>query len=213
MGKGRVPRAAGVAGIAFVPAGAVSQITSADVPPIDRSRLEGALEAGYRDIRGDPSWFEQARRFLGRALTEFSEHLSGINGAGSVIAWLVVAALVVGIFLLLRRLSIVPERRRARPAAAAKPPVDWARIAEEALARGDIVGAIRARFRVLIGALSERGVVVDEPSLTAGECRRAVRSAMPGAYLAVSRATEVFELAAYAHAALKATDVDALREA
>jgi hypothetical protein len=200
--------AAVVVAIALVPEAATA------VPdPIDRRRLTDALDAAYSDVRSDPTWLEHLRRFLGRALTEILERLGSFTGAGSVVAWIIVGLLGIGAVLLIRRLAIVPERRRVQHPDAAKTSVDWARTAEEALARGDLVGAIRARFRVLIVALSDRGVVVDEPSLTAGECRQAVRSAMPGAYLAVSRATEVFELAAYSHASLTTRDVDALREA
>jgi hypothetical protein len=181
--------------------------------PIDQRRLNDALDAAYSDVRSDPTWIEHLRRYLGRALSEILGNLGSFTGAGSVVAWIIVGLLAIGAVLLIRRLAIVPERHRTRSTEAAKTPVDWARIADEALARGDLVGAIRARFRLLIVALSDRGVVVDEPSLTAGECRQAVQSAMPGAYLTVSRATEVFELAAYAHAALTTTDVDTLREA
>jgi hypothetical protein len=190
-----------------------SEAATAIPDPIDRRRLTDALDAAYSDVRSDPTWLEHLRRFLGRALTEILERLGTFTGAGSVVAWIIVGLLALGAVLLIRRLAIVPERRRTRTTEAAETPVDWARIADEALARGDLVGAIRARFRMLIVALSDRGVVVDEPSLTAGECRLAVRSAMPGACLTVSRATEVFELAAYAHASLTTRDVDALREA
>jgi hypothetical protein len=187
--------------------------SAAATAQIDRDRVEAALDAAYVGVRSEPGWFERAARFIGRLFSEFFARLASFAGAGSVIAWIVVAGLIVGALFLLRRLSLVPERRRAARTEAGGPAVDWALVAEEALARGDVAAAIRARFRLLVGALSDRGVVVDEPSLTAGECRQAVRSAMPGAYQSVARATEVFELAAYAHAALTRTDLETLREA
>lgn len=180
---------------------------------LDRERLRRTLAASYPGIRARPGLASRVQRALADFLAEAIAQLVR-GGAASVVAWIVVAAVVLGGLLLLRRLAIVPERRaRARSGAGAPVPADWGRAAEEALARGDLSEAVRALYRILLGALSARGVVSDAPSLTAGECRRAVGAALPAASVVVDRATWIFERTAYGRRAPTREDVDAVRDA
>ena len=179
----------------------------------DPARIKDALRRAYVGINGDPSLLERVRRSLGAVLAEIVRSLGRFHGAGSAVAWAIVVAAVIGLLLLIRRLAVVPERARRKDAATPVNVVDWEREEAEALARGDIAVAIRARYRLLVAALSARGVVIDAPSLTAGECRGAVRTSMPAVYPTVERATQLFELAAYAHAPLGRDDVEVVREA
>ena len=117
-------------------------------------------------------------------------------------------------WVVVRRLRyVVPERAGWGRGGRRNPAPDWHRIAEHALARGDLPAALRARYGALLAALATRGVVPDAPSLTAGECRRAVAGRLPGAYPAVAEATSIFEHAVYGRAPLTLGDVDALRDA
>jgi hypothetical protein len=181
--------------------------------PTDSVRIRDALRSAYAGIHADPGIIERVRRTLGAVLAEIVRSLAGFHGAGSVIAWAIVVAALVGLLFLIRRLSLVPEKRRPREAAEQAVAVDWEREEADALARGDVAGAVRARFHLLVAALETRGVVGHSPSLTAGECRGAVRASMPAVYPVVERATHLFELAAYAHAPLDRDDVEAVREA
>jgi len=91
--------------------------------------------------------------------------------------------------------------------------VDWRRAADEALARGDQNEAVMALYHVLVHTLASRGVVREAPSLTAGECRWAVRRERPGLAVPIERATAAFERVAYGKQDAAAGDVDALRAA
>jgi hypothetical protein len=51
------------------------------------------------------------------------------------------------------------------------------------------------------------------PSLTAGECRRAVAGGLPGVYPAVAKATTIFESVMYGRAEATAGGVDTLAAA
>jgi len=62
-------------------------------------------------------------------------------------------------------------------------------------------------------ALAGRGIVPDTPSLTAGECRRAVAGGLPGAYPVVAKATTIFESVMYGRAEATASGVDTLAAA
>ncbi|MCW3037952.1 MAG: hypothetical protein JWM17_3264, partial [Actinobacteria bacterium] len=90
---------------------------------------------------------------------------------------------------------------------------DWDRVAREAMARGDLAEAVRARYGALLASLAGRGIVPDTPSLTAGECRRAVAGGLAGVYPVVAKATTIFESVMYGAAEATAGDVDTLAAA
>ncbi|TMK47981.1 MAG: DUF4129 domain-containing protein [Actinobacteria bacterium] len=122
--------------------------------------------------------------------------------------------LAVVVVVLIRRLGyIVPERRAAGDGPGRQGKPDWDRLAREAMARGDLVEAVRARYGALLAALAGRGIVPDTPSLTAGECRRAVAGGLPGAYPVVAKATTIFESVMYGRAEATAGGVDTLAAA
>lgn len=179
----------------------------------DRAAVADALRNAYRGVRAAPGWRERIVRAVIDWFGSVLDRLSNFSGPGSVIAWVVVAAVLAFVLWLLTRLRLVPERSVRDRGAEGPEDVDWHRLAREALARGDEPEAVRAHYRALLAALARRGVVSDSPSLTAGECRVSVGRFLPGAYTEIARATGVFERVAYGRNALASGDLDAMRRA
>ena len=188
-------------------------------PQPDGAREAAALAAAYAGITARPGLLARLRHDAWVSLLSAWQWLRGLfhgkSWLGNLIAYVSVVVVLGLAVLLARRLRhVVPEAggqatgRRRRSQA-----VDWDRVAEEALARGDLDAAIRARYQALLAALAARGVIPRAPSLTAGECRRAVAANLPGAYPAVARATAIFESTVYGRSPADRSEVDALQDA
>jgi hypothetical protein len=136
-----------------------------------------------------------------------------LRGPETLIAWLVVLALLLPLIPLARRLGVVQHRTAPALGGRSQASPDWYRLAEEALARGDLRAAVRALYGALLASLSARGVLPGLESLTAGECRRAVATARPALYPAVLTATTAFERVIYGRVDPRPEDIQALREA
>jgi hypothetical protein len=183
----------------------------AATPPA-RADVRAALARAYRGISAQPSILERIRRKIGELLDAFLMRLLSFRGGGTLAAWLLVGGLLVVAIWLLTRLKLVPERR-VQDEGEDEGSVDWHGIAADALARGDQPEAVRAHYRALLAALAARGVLQNSPSLTAGECRRTVGSAMPTVYPDVAQATGIFERVAYGRRPLEPGDLEAMRRA
>jgi hypothetical protein len=183
--------------------------------PIDRETVETALASAYRgSLQVDPGFIARIRRALGELIQNLFSRVFSFRGAGTFIAWAVLIALGVIAFWLVRRLRLVPETiMDAKDAGARAPRVDWIARAEEAFRAGDLHGAIHAFYRGLVSALSGRGLLIDAPALTAGECRTTVRALRPDLFQAVADATGAFEQVAYGGAVPGPEDVETLRKA
>jgi hypothetical protein len=193
--------------------GAVEAALAAD--PADPERVEAALDAAYSSaIQVRPGLVERIRRAMSELTQALAVRLLTFVGTSTLLAWAVLIALGVGAFWLLRRLRFVPERRLpgARVSTRAEL-VDWSRRAEEAIRAGDLNEAIRALYRSLLATLVRRGLLVEGPGLTAGECRAAVGAARPALFAAVAQATDSFERVAYGGASPGPNDVEVLQSA
>jgi hypothetical protein len=184
-------------------------------PPVDPDRVDAALDEAYRGaIQVDPGLIERVRRAIAELIGGLLEKLFTFSGAGSVLAWAVIAALAVLAIWLLRRLRFVPETTMTPGRTSSRPiRVDWDAHAEEAIRRGDLRAAVHAFYRGLLSALSGRGLLRDLPALTAGECRTTVRALRPELFDAVAEATGTFERVAFGGAEPRAADVEAMRRA
>lgn len=158
---------------------------------IDAGRVRDAT----REVLGRPAyddlapslpevWLERARG----ALADLLDALLGsgaASGAGRVVAFVVVALLVLGGAALLLGL----RRRRSRDAVVDVPTGEDARssvaAADAARRAGDHERAVRARYAALVLALVEGGVLVARPGLTVGEVGATVSAAVPNARSAV----------------------------
>ncbi|HEU5002647.1 MAG TPA: DUF4129 domain-containing protein [Actinomycetota bacterium] len=180
--------------------------------------LSRELALAYRGIATRPSFWARVRHDVWVVLLTIFERIGSLVSAIPLPSWLLalIAVLVAGlvvVILIRRARMVVPERAVPLPGTRRSKQPDWDRMADEALARGDLEAAVRARYRALLAALAARGVVPAAQSLTAGECRRAVSSGMPDLFPAVARATQVFESAIYGHTPVERSEVEALREA
>ena len=185
---------------------------------VDPARVAAALRASFGGIHTKPGLPERIRHDIWVLLVTLWERLTRAANRVPIphglLLPLVLTALGVVIVLLVRRFgSVVPERKAAGVAAARQRKTDWDRMAREAMARGDLVQAVRARYGALLAALAARGIVPETPSLTAGECRRAVASALPDAYPSVAKATSIFESVMYGRSEPTAEGVDTLAAA
>jgi uncharacterized protein DUF4129 len=186
--------------------------------PVDPAQLEAALSHSYRGIKAEPGLGQRlvdaVQQVLGYLLRLFFAALERIGGAGSLVQWLAATALS---FLILwlawkifRRIGLVKETSRGEGSQRA-PTIDWRADAEAALARGDLLQAVRAYYRQLVQSLAAKGWVSDRPGVTSGECRRAVKNLPISSE--VERATRVFEAVVYGRRSPRGEDVEALRSA
>lgn len=186
--------------------------------PPNRGRMAAAIASAYQGINIHPGLLARIRHDLWVIILTLIQRLRGVLKHIPAPSWVVVVAALavlaaVGVLLVRRFTTLVPEHVAHTPGVRKSKPTDWDRLADEALARGDLTGAVRARYRALLAALATRGVIPQTPSLTAGECRRAVASGLPQAYPVVARATTIFEATLYGHSPVDTADVETLREA
>lgn len=184
----------------------------------DARTLGRQLALAYRGIKTKPSFWDRVRHDVWVVLLTVLQHIESVVSSIPLPPWLIAlfALVIIGlaVVLLIRRARmVVPEQAAHGPGTSRAKAPDWDKMAEEALARGDLDGAVRARYRALLAALAARGVVPAAQSLTAGECRRAVSKGLPDLFPAVAQATQVFESAIYGHAPIERTSVETLREA
>lgn len=184
--------------------------------PPDPAAVHDAVRRAFIGV-ARPTSVDALRAYVYAAIAKILrlvfEPLREFRGVRSVVAWAVVAALLAGVVLLLRRqgLGLVPDRSTGR--ARGSRDIDWDRVAEEALRRGDLREATRALYHVLQRGLALRGIVPSGTSTTAGECRAAVAAKLPGVYDEIARGTNAFERVAYGGASASPEDVEALRDA
>jgi len=155
------------------------------------------------ELRPEPrSLLDQLRDWVLDRLGEVIEALLE-GGAGSVLGWLVVVLLLAGAGVAVARLA-----RGMRPDAAAPRPsvlpsgrsaAEWLAEAAALEQAGHWRRALRCRYRGLVAALAEAGVVDDVPGRTAGEYRFDLRRSRPAVSADFTAATELFELAWYGH--------------
>jgi hypothetical protein len=184
--------------------------------PADPDNVEAALNAAYRDaLQVRPGLVERIQRAVSELRQGLAYRLFTFVGTSSVLAWMVLVGFALLGYGLVRRLRLIPERTLTAPTKGSTggSPVDWSRRAEEAIRTGDLKEAVRALYRALLATLARRGLLVDAPGLTAGECRKAVEAARPSLLAAVTQATHSFERVAYGGLPPESSDVDLLRRA
>ena len=183
--------------------------------PVDTDDVESALTDAFRGVlQVDPGLIERIRRAIGELIQNLLARLFSFQGAGTIVAWAVLVGLGILAVWLIRRLRLVPETSmEVVGGRTGAPRVDWISRAEDAVRAGDLHLAVHAFYRGLLGALSGRGLLIDAPGLTAGECRSTVRAVRPELFDAIADATGTFEQIAYGGAVPEPDDVDTLRRA
>jgi hypothetical protein len=140
----------------------------------------------------------------------FGNLVSG--GGGTVVAWIILGAALVGVLYLLVRHGRVTLPRGA----AGEEPVvmveltrsatEWRAEAEQLEAEGRWAEGLRCRHRALVADLVRRGAIPEQAGRTAGEYVRDVATTLPDATAPLAAATELFEAAWYGGATTGAAE-------
>jgi hypothetical protein len=140
----------------------------------------------------------------------------GGSGAGGIVGLVLLGLVLLGVGVLVARfsrgLTPSPEVAAAVPAGRRRSAAEWRAQAEAQERAGAWREAVRSRYRALVADLASRGVVEEVPGQTAGEYRREVGRALPGAAGEFAGATELFEVAWYGHADTGAKEAAHLRD-
>jgi hypothetical protein len=168
-----------------------------------------------REFRPPPrSPVQAALDWMGRQLDHFFNHLP--YGKGNVIGWIIAAAGVAAIVVLLVRFArnIQRDPGHALPVDTdvGRLPTDWQAEAVAHESAGEWREALRCRYRAMVATLAARGLIDEVPGRTSGEYRAAVTRAVPGAAPDFSGATELFERSWYGGKATGPEDSARFRE-
>jgi hypothetical protein len=177
----------------------------AELPVPDHSAAEARRRAeeilSSPEFRApEPSLLERVRDWLLERFADLLRTLAG-SGAGTVVAWVILGALVAVLVVLVARVGHTVRRDPAGGVDAVverrRPAVEWLAEAERFEAAGDWKRALRCRYRALLADLVRHGVVRDVPGRTTGEYRREVQARLPAAGGEFAGASELFERAWY----------------
>ena len=140
----------------------------------------------------------------------------GGSGAGGIVGLVLLALVLVGVGVLAARfsrgLTPSPEVAAAVPGGRRRSAAEWRAEAEAQELAGAWREAVRSRYRALVADLAARGLVEEVPGRTAGEYRRQVGQALPGAAGDFDGATELFEVAWYGRSPTGAQEAARLRD-
>lgn len=179
-----------------------------------------AAREAAREILGRPEYAEPEPSVVERAgewvldrIGSFFGTLTG-GGPGSIIGWMVVAALVGGATWLLVRALQVPDRGRRVGGPELRYGTEtrldragWLAEADRLEAAGDRRGALRCRYQALVATVVADRLVDDVPGRTAGEYRRLLAERLPDLAGDVHALTGTFEEAWYGGAAVGPDDL------
>lgn len=182
------------------------------------------VRRGADEILSRPEFQEPPRTIYQRVLDWIGQRVADAlgaflgGGAGAVVAWLLLVALVLVVaFLVVRALQ---RDRRLRADAAAgvgiaiddrRPPSDWEAEAARHEADGRWREALRCRYRAIVATLARGGVVEEVPGRTSGEYRLLVGRSRPDVAEPFAEATDLFERAWYGGAETGPDDASELR--
>jgi Domain of unknown function (DUF4129) len=183
-----------------------------DLPPPEHTPGEARDAADDILARPEYDWTEE-RSLLERVRDWFADRISdllgsvGIEGGGvpAWLAWTVLVLIVLVVAYLVYRSRAGWRRDRVRGGdragsvvvAPGEEAVDWMAEAARCEAEGRWREALRARYRVLVGDLAERGLIGDLVGRTSGELAAEVHGSSPAVARAFGPATALFEDAWY----------------
>ncbi len=149
------------------------------------------------------SILDRLGRWLEEALGEIFQALSG-GGAGTVVAWVIMAAAIAAAAFLVTKIrrptglvrhkstevSVVTQSAVLEPARSAD---EWRSLADIFAGEGNFDEALRARYRGLLAALFDGGVLEDVAGRTPGEYRAEMVAQHPAASASFGALTDRFE--------------------
>jgi hypothetical protein len=182
--------------------------TPQDDPDGVRERAEEILSRPEYDEPPKSIW-DRIGEWLGDQISRLFESIGlGGGGAGTVIAWLLLAALAAGVAWLIVRAvqSGVWGQGAGRgnegdpvivETEADRTPSDWLAEAARHEAAGRWSEALLCRYRALVTELVKRSVIPELIDRTSGEYVQDVRQRAPGIAASFTAATRLFEAAWY----------------
>jgi hypothetical protein len=186
-----------------------------------RSTVDGDEVRGTVDrVLRDPAFTASRENWLSRLRDDVRqwilERLADVfeSGAGTVLAWgLVALAVLVGVLVLVRatrglRRGAVAPGGPAAVVVTRRPATEWLDDARAARSAGDLAEAVRCGYRAVVAGLARRGAVEEVPGRTVGEYRAQVARSRPDEAADFGRASEVFERVWYARRDASPDDVD-----
>ena len=187
-------------------------MSSSPVEPEEARRTARDILSGAEYSEPQESLVERAAGWLFDRLGDAVATLTG-GGPGTVIGWLVVAALgAAAAWLLVRSLRApsvgsAPDGDSLRYGTEAAPDPDaWSTEEERLAAAGDHRGALRCRYQALLARLIAGGVVDDVRGRTSGEYRALLTERLPVEAGHVDEVTRRFEDAWYGGGPVTAAD-------
>lgn len=157
--------------------------------PVELSREEAQQLAQAELQKGkytDPwAWFTDLIRWLDRMLNDllsFTDPTRLEQSSGSVVAWIVIGVLLVGVIILVWRVGIprlTASRDKVVETEAHLSPVDYRSRAEDAASKGDWIGAVTERFRAMVRDLEDRTLLQRRIGRTATEVATLAGRAVP----------------------------------
>ena len=179
-------------------------------PAEDVERITDAVLSRPEFLDAQPSWLQQALRWLGDVISRFLDTL-GQGQRGSTIGTIV---LVVVALLLVA--VVIRSTRTMRRDPGLDVDVDgpvgrgadqWRDDARRLEESGDWRGALRCHYRALVAEFAGAGLLEEVPGRTTGEYLAIVAADVPPAAASFTAATRRFESAWYGHDDVSRTDV------
>lgn len=189
-------------------------------PDVDGEGVDRLVDRILRD----PAFTASQETWLSRLRDDvrqwFLERLAALfeSGAGTVLAWSLVAlAVLVAVLVVLRatrglRRGAVAEAGPPAVGVTRRPAGDWLADARAAQQAGDLAEAVRCGYRAVVAGLAAEGALEEVPGRTVGEYRAQVQRHRPARVDAFGRASEVFERVWYARRPASIADVDVVLE-
>jgi len=174
--------------------------------PPDGTAIDRAIErvlSGPQYAGARKSWFTRLQQDVKTWVLEQLARLFE-GGAGSVIAWTMIAVVAVVAALLLLRLFRTVSRGRTDDTGSSvaihieRAPAAWLREADAAFRSGRFAEAVRCGYRAVVARLALTGAVDEVPGRTVGEYRAQVGQRRPDLMDPFAEASDVFERVWYA---------------
>ena len=190
---------------------ALERALDAPRPMASSDELREHLDAAYGTVRSpEPGLLQRVREMVDSFLSAvFRGAGRALGGGPGLLLFVLLAAGAALIFWRMR--PRWQAEAVARPAGGGMSAEEWKRRSDAARARGDLGEAVSALYRSVVAELTQRGMLEDRVSLTAGEVRAATIDTLIAQ--PILEASRSYERVRYGRAPATQEDLDALLRA